>query len=104
MKEALPRLSRAGALLNAATPSLLHAMEARGRASKVKAQSINVRVLNELDGAVLLAKTQTEALILVEDGLFLANAKRLAQFAATHRLPTIGFREYCESGGLRRAP
>ena len=37
---------------------------------------------------------------MVEDGLFLANARRIAELAARHRLPSIGFREYCEAGGL----
>jgi putative ABC transport system substrate-binding protein len=36
----------------------------------------------------------------VEDGLFLPQAGRIADLAVKNRLPSIGFREYCEAGGL----
>jgi putative ABC transport system substrate-binding protein len=39
-------------------------------------------------------------LIVVDEGLFIANARRLAELAIRSRLPSIGFREYCEAGGL----
>jgi putative tryptophan/tyrosine transport system substrate-binding protein len=38
--------------------------------------------------------------VLVEDGLFVANRARIAELAIKNRLPSIGFREYCEAGGL----
>ena len=37
---------------------------------------------------------------LYEDPLFLAQAARLAALAERHRLPSIGFTEYAEAGGL----
>jgi putative tryptophan/tyrosine transport system substrate-binding protein len=36
----------------------------------------------------------------VEDGLFLANVRPIADLAIERRMPTIGFEEYCEAGGL----
>ena len=63
-------------------------------------QPVNVRRLDELDAAFQGARKQIEALTVVEDGLFLANARRLADLATRHRLPSIGFREYGEAGGL----
>jgi putative ABC transport system substrate-binding protein len=30
----------------------------------------------------------------------LANRKQIAELAITSRLPSVGFREYCEAGGL----
>jgi putative ABC transport system substrate-binding protein len=36
----------------------------------------------------------------VDEGLFIANAGRIAQLAIKSGLPSIGFREYCEAGGL----
>ena len=53
-----------------------------------------------LDEAFQQAKEQTEAIVVTEDGLLLANRKRIAELALRNRLPSIGFREYCEAGGL----
>ena len=59
-----------------------------------------VRRLDELDSAFQQAKERVEALTVIEDGFLLANAKRIAELAAKYRLPSIGFREYCDAGGL----
>jgi putative ABC transport system substrate-binding protein len=32
--------------------------------------------------------------------MLIANARQVADLAAKHRLPTIGFREYADAGGL----
>jgi putative tryptophan/tyrosine transport system substrate-binding protein len=47
-----------------------------------------------------LLGAQVEALAVIDDGLFIANARRIADLAAKSRLPSIGFREYCDAGGL----
>jgi putative ABC transport system substrate-binding protein len=47
-----------------------------------------------------MTKARAEAVALYEDPLFLAQAARLAALAARHRLPSIGFTEYAEAGGL----
>jgi putative ABC transport system substrate-binding protein len=103
MKEAIPSLARAGILLNPDNPAMaemLRVVAERARAIKVELRPFNARSLDELDGALGLAKAQTEALTVIEDGLFLANAKRIADLAIANRLPSIGFREYCQAGGL----
>ena len=103
MKTLLPGLARAGVLINPdnpAMPSLLREMEQRAQALKVSLEPLKVRRLDELEAAFQLARKQTEALTVPEDGLFLANAGRVAELALKSRLPTIGFREYCEAGGL----
>ena len=102
-KELLPRLAQAGVLMNPdnpAMPSLLRAMDERGRALNVKVKPINARRLEELDAVLDAARTQIDALIVVDDGLFVANARRIADLAVRSRLPSIGFREYCLAGGL----
>ena len=47
-----------------------------------------------------MAKKRIDALAIVDDATFIAQARRLADLASQHRLPTIGFREYVEAGGL----
>ncbi len=103
LKAAIPGLSRAGVLINSDNPamaSVLRAMRERAQALKVQLQEPGVRRLDELDAAFQLAQKQTEGLVLIEDGLFLANAGRLADLATKHRMPSIGFEEYGEAGGL----
>jgi len=103
MKEALPALARAAILINPDNPamrSLLRGVESRGREINVALQTLNVRSLDEIDPALKLTKPQVEAVIVIEDGLFLANPKRVAELITSSQLPSIGFREYCEAGGL----
>jgi putative ABC transport system substrate-binding protein len=103
MKTLNPSLSRAGVLINPDNPamvSLMSEMEQRAQALKVTLQPLKVRRLDELDAAFQLARKQTEALTVIDEGLFIANARRIADLAIRYRLPSIGFREYCEAGGL----
>jgi putative ABC transport system substrate-binding protein len=103
MKTLSPGLARAGALVhpdNTAMAAVLRTVEEMARALNITLQRVEVRALEELDAAFALAKTQVEALIVVDEGLFIANAGRIAQLAIKNGLPSIGFREYCEVGGL----
>ena len=103
MKLLNPGLARAGVLVNPDNPgmaSILSAMEETARASHVILQPMNVRLLDELEAAIGRAKGQIDALTVVDDGLFVANARHIAELAITNRLPSIGFREYCEAGGM----
>jgi putative ABC transport system substrate-binding protein len=103
MKELMPPLARAGVLLNPdnpAMPSIVHAMTQTAKAINVTLQSIDVRDLNELEPAIERARSQFDSIVVAEDGFFIANRTRIAELAIKGRLPSIGFREYCEAGGL----
>jgi putative tryptophan/tyrosine transport system substrate-binding protein len=103
MKDVMPGLSRAGVLINLENPAMavvLRAMQDRARSINVELRPVNVQRIDDLDGALKRAKAQTDALIVIEEGLLVANAKRIAELAITNRLPSIGFKEYCEAGGL----
>jgi putative ABC transport system substrate-binding protein len=103
LKLAIPSLGRAGVLVNPDNPavaSILRAMQERAQALKMSFQVLRVRKLEELDGAFQHAQKQLDGLVLIEDGLFLANPGPLADVAVKHRVPTIGFEEVCEAGGL----
>jgi ABC transporter substrate binding protein len=103
MKELMPRLARAGVLLNpdnAAMPSIVRAMMQTAKVINVTLQSIDVRHPDELEPAFERARSQFDAVAVVEDGLFVANRRRIAELAIENRLPSVGFREYCEAGGL----
>jgi putative ABC transport system substrate-binding protein len=103
IKLLIPSVSRAGVLINPgnpAMPSVLEEMGQRAQALKVAVQPVGVRTLDELDAALQAARRQVDALTVVEEGLFVANAARVAELATRHRVPSIGFGEYCEAGGL----
>lgn len=103
LKAALPGLARVAVLLNPDNPanvSVMDAMEERARAIKVKLRPVEARRPDEIDSAFALAKAQTQALAILEDALFIANAQRIADLAMSNRLPSIGFKEYGEAGGL----
>jgi putative ABC transport system substrate-binding protein len=103
LKRLFPDLARAGVLMNPDNPAMeavWRAMAEKGRVFGIALHRVNVRRLDELSSAFLLARSQTDALVVVDDGLFIANARRIAELATRSRLPSIGFREYCEAGGL----
>ena len=103
MKSLMPGLNRAGILMhpdNLAMTSVLRAVNEVAKAMDVKLQQMEVRRLDELDSAFAQAKSQIQAHTVIDEGLFIANAKRIAELAIRNQLPGIGFREYCEAGGL----
>ena len=103
MKVTLPELGRIAVLVNPDNPQMLpvlRVMRETARAIEIDLQTVTARRLDDLDAAVELAAAQAEALAVHDDGLFIANAQRIAEQAIRKRLPSIGFRVYCEAGGL----
>jgi putative ABC transport system substrate-binding protein len=104
LKEAVPRISRMAVLANADNPAMasaLKAMEATANSLKIEFQAVEVRGPEEFPGVFsAMVKRRVEAVAVIEDGMLLANARQVADLAVEHRLPTIGFREYVDAGGL----
>jgi putative ABC transport system substrate-binding protein len=105
LKELLPGISRVAVLWNAANPySALVFKETGGAAQTlgVELQSLEIREPPDLDAALEAATAQhADALITVEDPLTSDLRKKIAEFAADHRLPTVsGLRVFADSGFL----
>jgi putative ABC transport system substrate-binding protein len=103
MKLAVPGLTRVAVLMNPdnrAMASVVQAMEESARALKLTLWLAQVRSLDELETTLNLARTQAQGLAVIDEGLFIANARRVAELALRNRVPSIGFQEYCEYGGL----
>jgi putative ABC transport system substrate-binding protein len=103
MKELMPPLARAGVLLNPdnpAMPSIVRAMMHTAKVINVALHTIDVRQRDELLPAFERAKSQLDAVVVVEDGLFVADRWPIAELAIKNRLPSVGFREFCQAGGL----
>jgi len=104
LKEALPRLSRVGVLLNPDNPAnvaTLRAMEETARSVKVQLHVVEVRSPAGFESAfATIVKGRAGALAVYDDAMLIAEAARIAALARKNRLPTIGFIEYAKAGGL----
>jgi putative ABC transport system substrate-binding protein len=103
LKTALPRLTRVAVFTNPgnpATASVLRSMEERATALKIKLSPLDVTSVDEFETAITAAKAQAGALVVLEDGIFVASARRMADLSLKHRVPGIAFTEYAEAGGL----
>ena len=105
LKELLPGIFRVAILWNAANPySALVFKETVGAAETlaVELQSLEIRGPADIDAAFEAATGQhADALITVEDPLTIDLRKKIAEFAADQRLPTIsGLRVFADLGFL----
>jgi putative ABC transport system substrate-binding protein len=106
LKETLPKISRVAALWNPANPNfqaiqLKEAKDAAG-ALGVGLQLVEARGPDEIDRTFeALARERTRALLVLNDPVFTAHRKRIADLSAKHRLAAVsGTLEYTEAGGL----
>ena len=105
LKETLPRVSRVGLLLNAASPSgdvILKETRAAGQELGVQVQSLDVRSPNDIESAFAAAtKAQAGALVVAQQAPISSNQKRIVELAATRRLPAIyADTDWIQVGGL----
>jgi putative ABC transport system substrate-binding protein len=100
----LPSLRRVAVLMNDANASNIvtfDAMAQTARTVSVDVVQVLARNADEFDSAFAqITKARAEAIAVYEDPLFVAQAARLAALAERHRLPSVGFREYADAGGL----
>jgi len=102
LKESFPRIRRIAVLRNPSGAGIaLPAMEAAAGSLKVELQEFGVRSPAELESAfAAMSKRHIEAVVIVEDSVLFASAGVASSLAAKHRIPSIGFVEVAEAGGL----
>ena len=106
LKEALPTISRVGAMWNPANPVFqklqLRALEVTSRALNVSLQKVEARDQEEIERAFkAIAKARTRALHVLPDPVFTAHRRRVADLALKLQLPAVsGTRESAEAGLL----
>ena len=104
LRDAIPRLRRVAVLAdpdNAGTGQSLQAMEIAAKALNVALLRFNVRSPADLDGAfAAMVKENVDALAVIEDIVLIQIQKRITESAIKQRLPSIGFVEYADAGGL----
>lgn len=105
IKQMVPSLNRAAVLYNPTSPV------ARGEATPImnamRELSISGRMIgassaDQIDGALAaVASASPQGLIVTDDPLFVAEARRVVAFSATQKLPAVyGLGELVDAGGL----
>lgn len=104
LQDALPRTRRVAVLVNSGNPLWEAAVQRVGRAAaarKLEVHVVEVRKSGDFESAFsAIAEKRADALVLVEDSVLTANARRLAELALQHRLPSVGQLAFAEAGGL----
>jgi putative tryptophan/tyrosine transport system substrate-binding protein len=105
LKEAVPKLARVAVLYSLAAPaSVLEVKEVlpvAARALGLTVQPWEVRAADDLEKVfAALSKQRPDGLYVPASPRMYANQKRIVGFALKSRLPSMGYREYVDAGGL----
>ena len=105
LKELVPKVSRVAVLWNPANlgnPPQLRAAEVAARTLGMRLQPLEARTPRELDSAFAAMTTEAAgAVVVLVDVMFIDQRTRIAELAATRRLPAVyGQVEHVGSGGL----
>jgi putative ABC transport system substrate-binding protein len=105
LRELRPGVSRVAILWNPANPAFDQQLrEAKAAATKlgIGLQLIEARAPPDLDRALVAAtKQRAEALLVLPDPMFVAQARRIADLATSQRLPVVsGVGAFAEAGAL----
>jgi putative ABC transport system substrate-binding protein len=105
LKQLIPRASRIAILSdpdNRSSTFSVRAVESAGKSLGIVVQSVDARGQKEFDAAFQAMKRgRADAVILGVNTPFMADRRRLAELAVSHRLPMMTpAKEYAEAGGL----
>jgi len=105
LKEVVPKIARVAVLWNPANPSnpyCLDEIKAVAPPLGVQVRDVEVSDAKALDNAfAALSKDSPDALVICWDGVTLAQASTIGDFALKRRLPTVApLKEYAEAGAL----
>jgi putative ABC transport system substrate-binding protein len=99
----VPALVRLGLIVNVASSVIARReVESASKRLGVKLVSAEVREPNDLDTAFkLLSNEHVQAVVILADAMLFQERQRVAELAATARLPAVyGFRDHVDAGGL----
>ena len=104
VKEALPSVSRVAILLNPDNPvraPVLQAMMLTADRLKLELQPFEARTPGEFQSVFSkIIETRPDAIAVTDDAVFIANAGTIANVMANNRLPSVGFVNLAQVGGL----
>jgi putative ABC transport system substrate-binding protein len=104
LKDAMPRITRVAVLVKPDNPFFAQALPGLERSAnplKLELRRVEARGPVELQVAFsALAKDRVDAVLVPEDSVFIIHVRAIADLAANHRLPSAGFAELAQAGGL----
>jgi putative ABC transport system substrate-binding protein len=105
LKTAIPDAERIAILLNPGNPShapMLQAAQQAAQTLRTELLSVEARTPDDIAGAfAIMIRERADALIVSGDGVFFSEKSRVAELAASHKLPAIyQLRDYVAIGGL----
>jgi putative ABC transport system substrate-binding protein len=103
LKEVIPRITQVAILVKPDNPffgTALRSLEISAKSLDVGLQQFEVRADGFADAFAAMAKNSVDAVVILEDAVFVSNARAIADLAAKYRLPSAGFNEFAEAGGL----
>jgi putative ABC transport system substrate-binding protein len=105
LKEAVPRATRVGVLINPDNPqtmgTTLQYIRVAAESLSLKLSIFEARSPNEFERIFsAMVESRVDAMAMADDGMFLANLRAIADIAANKRLPSTGAKELAEAGGL----
>jgi putative ABC transport system substrate-binding protein len=103
LKDVLPNMARAAVVWDkSSTAGQLRTAEAAGRAAGLHLTVSTSAGLKDLEAAFdVIKKARAEGLVILASPIFTAQRARLAQLAASRRLPAIYYHEgFAQSGGV----
>jgi putative ABC transport system substrate-binding protein len=104
LKQSVPSITQVGVLANPDNPAntgQLQALETTARSLKVVIQRFEARKRNEFESAFLaMANKRVDAVVITEDAAFISNPKVIAKLALKNYLPSAGFTDFAQAGGL----
>jgi putative ABC transport system substrate-binding protein len=104
LKEAVPGVSQVALLFDPGAQSGFGGIEGLQRAARklqIVLEPIGIRASGELEAAFsMMAAREINALAVIEDPVITVNIGQVADLAIQHHLPSVGFKEWPEAGGL----
>ena len=103
LRDVMPRITRVGVLVKPDNPffAQLHDLEISAKTLKLTLQQVAAPGPNEFEAAFsAMAKSRVDAVLISEDAAFITHVRAITDLAATHRLPSAGFGELAQAGGL----
>ena len=104
LKDAIPRITQVATLVKPDNPLLRtppQALHMAAKSLKIELQQFEARGPKEFEATFsAIAERRVDAVAILDDAVFIANARALANLAVKQRLPSAGFDELAEAGGL----
>ena len=104
LKDALPRVTQLGVLLNPENPEveiMRQSSELAAQALKMGYQGFEARKPERIDGAfAAMARSRVDSVAIQQDPMFAAHAADIARLAVKQRYPSVGDKEFAQAGGL----